>query len=740
MKTADHNTLSQILAEIQEQPPWRAQADREADYCDGNQADSELLKKIAERGVKPVIENVIGPAIRDITGMEAKTRTDLRVEPDGSAPDADAVAQVIGQRMHEAERQSGCDRACALAYSAAARVGLGWMEVSRNSNPFEYPYRVDYIHRNEIWWDWHDQDRDMKNARWLLRRRWTSRQIAELLFPKKKTLIEGAVKGWNNIDDISLLINDPGGQDTGLAMAEEIERGWTVEDLEWRTPDRNRVCLFHLQTRDWQQALVLKMPDGRVVELDEKDQVHLMAVSVGMPVVPATITRIYNHFFLGPHHLQTVESEFRRFSLVPVWCDREDRTAKPYGLIRWLMPIQDAINLENSKQRWMAASVRSVRTDGAVMMTDEVFRHEVGRPDSDIILSQEHMAKPGAKFEVQDGSQLTESQRKRLLDLREQARAISGVSAAFSGDGGADTASGLNALIEQTVQSLAGLNDNYMFARQSVGDLLLTMIINDIGDQQQRAVVKKGLLGKEQEIILNSPAVDPETGARLLTNDVQRTKLKVTLSDVPSTPSFRQQQLTALSEFAKALPTQLQAIVAPHLMHLANVPNKDEIVEAITKYTEGEMMSAEQVEAKIKEAVEAAKVKWMVEQKEREIDIKERKANAEIEKIVDERVNMAIEAIYSATQAGQSISYMPGVAPIADQVLKSAGFQDRDQPPIVSAPAGAMPNEQMAKNTSPMYPPRIQEPDTVPPEMPEGDGMQGAAVGINEGIESNDIV
>ena len=61
-------------------------------------------------------------------------------------------------------------------------------------------------------------------------------------------------------------------------------------------------------------------------------------------------------------------------------------------------------------------------------------------------------------------------------------------------------------------------------------------------------------------------------------------------------------------------------------------------------------------------------------------------AEAQIQKIVAEAVSRAIESIYSATQAGIQIASAPQVAPIADQLLKSAGFEDKDQPPIVAPP------------------------------------------------------
>ena len=62
---ADDQTLSLIeyqeiiKNEIQQQPRWRAIADSEMDYADGNQLDGELLKKQRELGLPPAVENLI---------------------------------------------------------------------------------------------------------------------------------------------------------------------------------------------------------------------------------------------------------------------------------------------------------------------------------------------------------------------------------------------------------------------------------------------------------------------------------------------------------------------------------------------------------------------------------------------------------------------------------------------------------------------------------------------------------
>ena len=59
---------TEILREIEEQAPWRTNADKEMDYVDGNQLDSELLQRQQAVGIPPAIEDLMGPAIRALTG------------------------------------------------------------------------------------------------------------------------------------------------------------------------------------------------------------------------------------------------------------------------------------------------------------------------------------------------------------------------------------------------------------------------------------------------------------------------------------------------------------------------------------------------------------------------------------------------------------------------------------------------------------------------------------------------
>jgi len=727
-----------MLTEIEEQPAWRSNADRESEYYDGNQLDSETMRTMAARGLPPATEPLIGAAIDSVLGMEAKNRTDWRVIPDGDKT-GDDVAEAMNFRVNQAERRSGADRACSDAYGGQVKVGIGWVEVSRQQDPFKFPYRCGMVHRNEIFWDFLSVEPDLSDCRYLVRRKWTDVDQAITMFPDHEALIRQTTNGWQGFDFTGFTTD--GGTSTDLATAQNTERGWSVEEQQWRDREAQRVCLFEVWFQSWERVLIYKTSDGRIVEFNIDDPNHLLAAALGVEMEEVIVSRMNLAWYVGPHKLHEGPSPYthNKFPYVPFWGKREDRTNVPYGLIRAMMYLQDEINARISKMQWLLSSVTTIRTEGAVNSTDQDFRQMIARPNADIILNAEAMQKSGATFEIQRNQELNQQQYNRLLDLRESLKRVTGITAGFEGNpDGMTSGTGFSTMVEQSVQALADINDNFMYSRAMVGELLLSMIIEDSMNEMEEVLVDGGTIKEDKRIILNQPQTDIQTGTQYLDNDVQRTKLKVVMSDVPSTPSFRTQQLSAMSEAFKSMPDNYQKVALPHLLSLMDVPNGDVIIKQIKEADE--QTSPEEIESRIAEAVEQEVMKRQFELKERELDMKEDKTAVEIDKIVSESVNNALEAFYSATQAAMQIASSPGIAPIADGLLKSAGAEDKDAAPIIpGAPVGdvgTVTPPDVATNTSPMFPPRVQEPDLPEQGIETVEQVAPAADGVNEGIEA----
>lgn len=711
----DALTLAQFTSfvkEIENQPAWRTKADREMDYYDGNQLDSEILQRQRSIGMPPAVEPIIGPAIDAVLGFEAKTRTDWRVIPD-SDRGGDDVAEALNYKLNQAERHSKADRSCSDAYKSQVSVGLGWVEVSKESNPFRYPYRCRSVHRNEIWWDWLSVEPDLSDARYLIRRRWVDRDQAKLMFPDKAELIRASSTGWQGID-ISMTLD--GGGSTDLAQSYDDERGWSIEEMNWRDLENRRVCLFEVWYRVWKRVMVMKLPDGRIVEVDDANQAHLVALASGV-IRPewAVVPKMRRSMWMGPHCLDDGPTPYRhqKFPYVAFWGKREDRTGVPFGLIRGMIYQQDNINSVISKIRWGLSSVRTTRTAGAVVADDEAFRQQVARIDADIVLDADHMARQGAVFKVERDFQLNDQQFSLLADSRLAIQRSSGITSGFMGQQG-NASSGVQEAtqVEQSVQALADINDNFAFARAEVGDLLLSMIIEDSLGKQETVFIDGQGLREDREITLNAPTVDEETGLTYLTNDIERTKIKVTLNEVPSTPTFRTQQLAAMSEAFKSMPPQYQSVALPYLLNLMDVPDKDAIIKAIKDLAE--QPTAEQIEARIKQAITDAGLDLKREELDRRYP--RGAGEAQINLVRAQAMEIGIKAAFSAIQTAGAIVQTPQISPVADELMKSAGYQPPNPtgvdpnfpvPATMPAPTGV---PVVQTNTSPQMPPVPQQP------------------------------
>ena len=707
----DLATFTRFFQEIQNQPPWRAKADREMDYVDGNQLDSEVLRAQKAIGMPPAIEPLIGPAIESVMGLEAKTRTDWRITADGN--DGDDVAAALNHKVNQAERQSGADKACTDAFKPQLCVGIGWVEVARESDPFKpSKYRCDAIHRNEIFWDMLSKKPDLSDARYLVRRRWTDVEQAKLKFPQHADMIDCANGRWTDRFELSI----DGGASTTLALAWEDERGSSIEEQEWRDAEHGRVCLFEVWYRRWEQVTVLVTSDGRVVEYDKKSQMHNEVLASGI-IKPrkVIIARMYVSFWMGPHKLHDGKTPYPHsdFPYAPFWGHKEDRTGVPFGRVRGMVYLQDNVNSAISKIRWGLSAIRTERTKGAVAYSDEVFRQQIARPDADIILNAEHMAQPGAVFKVFRDFQLNEQQYKMLGDSRAGIERASGISPSFQGQKGSAT-SGVqeSAQIEQATQSLASLMDNFKFGRTKVGELLLSLIIEDLIGKEETVTIRGNAVVPDRTVVLNQPSIDESTGVNYLTNDVQRTRLKVAMQDVPSTPSFRTQQLAAMSEAFKSMPQEYQIVALPHLLALMDVPNKEDIIKAIQAAKQ--QATPEQIQEQIDAAVKQALANAGHDLKSRELDLKAELQLVQISKLIAETVKTGVEAAFASMQAGQTIATMPQIAPIADVVMMSAGYRPPTPAgvdPNFPQPQGiAAPTVDVNQNTSPQLPPVPQQP------------------------------
>lgn len=613
-----HMTFERWVADMRNQPSWRSLADKCADYYDGNQLTAEQLAAMETAGQAPIIANIVRPTVDVVLGMEAKTRQDWRVVADaGRFQD---VAEALSAKLAEAEREAGADRACSDAYAGQIKAGLHWVEVGRSLDPYAYQYRVRAHHRREFWWDWRAKEPDLSDARFLLRKRWVD--VDELIahFPRHKDLIEHLGSGRISFSRFDLT-NDSISE--ALVDAHQRELRTTIDDLEWRDTDRNMMCLSELWYRTWHRGHVFKV-GNRVIPVDTRNPQHAALIAYGkLKVMPAVYTKVRLSWWVGPHRLEDIETKRRRFPYVPFWGFREDRTGIPYGLIRPMLDPQDEYNARRSKLMWLLSAKRLFIDSDALDKDYNDVRDvadEVSRPDAVVVLNPQRRQGSGVKVETDHN--LASQQFNVMHDAQQLLQQTAGVFQSMMGNNQAGVTSGLaiNSLVEQGATTLAEINDNYRYARRLVGDMLLELIIEDIGGDPLEVDVGEG--SRAKTIALNQQQPDGS-----ILNDVLRAPTKVALADVPSTPAYRAQQQMMLGELTKSLPPQIQSTIIDFVLEASDLPNRREMADRVRNAMgikdPGQMTPEEQAQAQ--EMLE----EQQAEQK-RLADLEARKAEADV--------------------------------------------------------------------------------------------------------------
>jgi hypothetical protein len=133
-------------------------------------------------------------------------------------------------------------------------------------------------------------------------------------------------------------------------------------------------------------------------------------------------------------------------------------------------------------------------------------------------------------------------------------------------------------LVEQGEQAMGEMNDNYVFARRSVFEHLVSEISSDL--KEERLQVPIGTGKTRRVVVLN----DWDANG-MPVNQVKDADIKTALAETPNTPAFRQQTQQQVAQIIQALGNnpQAAAILAPAYIESTSLPNRQEIADNLRK-------------------------------------------------------------------------------------------------------------------------------------------------------------
>lgn len=379
-------------------------------------------------------------------------------------------------------------------------------------------------------------------------------------------------------------------------------------------------------------------------------------------------------------------SPYQSFSVVPYFSIF--RRGQTRGMVDNAISPQEVLNKAVSQfihiVNSSANSGYTVEQNSLTNMTTEDL--EANGAKNGLVIEYKEGAKPPQKIQPNP----VPSGIDRLIDRATMnIKETTGVSDAMQGLNGAEV-SGIAIQSKQNMgqQQLAVSLDNLARTRNLLASRLRDLVQQFYDTERVFRIVSEDPLQGQQteEIAINQ--FDPMTGQYL--NDLTTGEYDVVISEQTITPSWENGQ------FQQALEMRKAGINIPEstVLRYSNLADKQEIAKSMSQ-----QQANPEVEAQLKLVA------------------------AQTEKTLAEATNKSIEGMFSATQAALNIAQAPAVAPLADTLLKSAGFQDKDAAPIVpNVPPGMAGMEET--------PPPDANTNPLTPANPDAGMMQGIEGGI----------
>lgn len=590
--------LRRLMSDVDNQPNWRDPAQKCCDYYDGMQLTPEVVSTLQERGQPVLINNLVAPSVDAVLGMEARTRTDLMLAADDD--DGEELRDALQERFKDAWRLARADRANADAYASQIKGGIGWVEVMRNDDPFYGgDYKIKPVRRQEMWWDWHAQEADLSDARWLMRKRWVDVDEVISFFPEHEEIIRQSMNNWGDFANVEAYEE----QDQGLLRAYTDFDSWDRDTSELMDQTRGRICLQVIYYKTFRRGYVIDLPNGRTIEYNPQNVAHSVAVKMGKfkPRI-ATWASIREAWFVGIHRIidRKCVAPNGYFPIVPFIAYRMDKSGEPYGIVSRMISAQDEINFRRMKLTWLLQAKRVIADKDATNMPRDQLLDEVERPDGYIELNPDRKNKKtiSEAFQVQQDFNIASQQFRVMQDAMKQIQDVAGIYNAMLGqDSSATSGVAINSLVEQGATTLAEVNDNYHYSRTRVADLLMAYLIDDLKNQSNIAVtINKEDAHKRKVVHLNVTNDDGTT-----TNDVRRWKGHIAQAPIQQTATYRAQMAQQLTALVAQLPPEIQMATLDMVVELMDIPNKQEILNRIRQTLnipkEPEDMTPEEQEA-----------------------------------------------------------------------------------------------------------------------------------------------
>lgn len=319
------------------------------DYYDGRQFTAAQLETFRKRRQPPIVNNKIKPKVQLLLGLERRGRSDPKAFPRTPNEDerADVATQVLryiaDDQRYDVVRSSVFENmliegvgGCEVIVEAARSRQAAMQSSSLTPAAPDYNVVINHIPYDRLFWDPHSRHPGFTDARYLGQVIWMDRAEALAMYPDSDDILD-------------------------MTLGSDAD-AFSDKPSLWCDTQRRRVRMVQMHWKDGGDWHTGTFTRGGFVEAP---MVSPYLDRHGTPCCPLILRSAF--------------------------CDRDGNR---YGVVRDLIPLQQAVNMRESKLLWSLNVNRVVMEEGAVEDADRA-RQEAAKPDGVLVV------RPGFQFRVE---------------------------------------------------------------------------------------------------------------------------------------------------------------------------------------------------------------------------------------------------------------------------------------------------------------------------------------------------
>lgn len=570
-------TLERIYSYREDQltwQQWRWESADSEDYEAGNQFSESDRQEMQSNGIPLITINRVHKQVKEVIGILRTNLTDIKLSAED--PQAEDATDALSVKVHEAERTSKLREAKFAASTDAARIGIGFIELGRDPNPFRPSIKAERAPWREMSWDFRNGV-DPENWEYTRRSKAYNVDRLQAAFPKFSREIENSTwytdnfRQWIDIDQHYREVNG---------------RNWRDVPLSWNWSGDSQKRFRLLEEYFYQvqlEGVVVRLPSGRVVAYEDchdNPMIRLAIKSGYAQMEEANYSRWRRSYWINDLCVEDTWSPlpFGMLPYIPIWCYREDSTGVPYGIVRMMRSIQDAINTMEAKMMFSINAKQVKFEEGAIDIP--TWQQQVGRKNGFLPVRPGFMG----KVEINDHSPLHAQHFELYMDLKNESQIVTGTGGLNPAGTGQKARSAVQAqqMMMQSMSALGEFQENVSSATIRSGLLLTEMVKEDIAKKGNVKTEVKDGGGRKKMITLHGHKEmylhDDGEVHQIIDNDITMLNTNVALEEVPHTATYRAGQLDNLAIALQSLPpndpqlTKVRLILTAKMLECSDIP------------------------------------------------------------------------------------------------------------------------------------------------------------------------